>query len=324
MRDERSRVIAGGFLALLLAFVSGVASAEFPARPLRLIVPYPAGGNGDVVARIVSAEMTKGLGQHFVVESRPGAAGTIGADLVAKANADGYTLLVMTGGHAVAEATYASLPYRTPDSFAMISTVTVFPFVLAVRADGHPSLPAMLQAARAAPMTVRFGAAGPGATQHLTGELLAALARVKLLYVPYKGDAPAVTALLGGEVHLIVAPTAPVLPHVQSGRMRLIATTGATRWKGMPEMPTVAESGVAGFDVISWVGFATTAGTPAASVLRLHAETGRALKVTEVSTRLDQIGGEARGSSPEEMRARVAEEVKRWARVIKEAGITPQ
>jgi tripartite-type tricarboxylate transporter receptor subunit TctC len=173
-------------------------------------------------------------------------------------------------------------------------------------------------------MTVRFGAAGPGATQHLTGELLAALARVKLLYVPYKGDAPAVTALLGGEVHLIVAPTAPVLPHVQSGRMRLIATTGATRWKGMPEMPTVAESGVAGFDVISWVGFATTAGTPAASVLRLHAETGRALKVTEVSTRLDQIGGEARGSSPEEMRARVAEEVKRWARVIKEAGITPQ
>ena len=321
----RAQVLGILRLCAVAGFVAALGhAADFPARPLRLIVPYPAGGNGDVVARIVSAEMTKGLGQHFVVETRPGAAGTIGADLVAKASPDGYTLLVMTGGHAVAEASYPSLPYRTPESFAMISTVTVFPFVLAVRADGHPSLPSLLQAARAAPLAVRFGAAGPGATQHLTGELLAALARVKLLYVPYKGDAPAVTALLGGEVHLIVVPTAPVLPHVQSGRMRLVATTGAARWKGMPDLPTVAESGVAGFDVISWVGLATTAGAPAAAVRRLNAEVQRTLRVPDIASRLDQIGGEARGGSPDEMRARVAEEVKRWARVMKEAGIAPQ
>ena len=320
---------AGVLRILHLCAVAGFAAAlshaaEFPSRPLRLVVPYPAGGNGDVVARIVTVEMTKGLAHHIVVETRPGAGGTIGADAVAKASADGYTLLLMTGGHAVAEASYPSLPYRTPDSFAMLSTVTLFPFVLVVRADGHPSLPALVEAAKRAPGMVKFGAAGPGATQHLTGELMAAMAGVKFLYVPYKGDAPAVTALLGAEVNLIIAPTAPVLPHVQAGRMRLLATTGAARWKGMPELPTVAESGVPGFDVSSWVGLATTAGAPAAAVRRLHAEIQRAIRVPEVASRLEQIGGEARGSSPEAMRARVAEEVQRWRRVMKEAGITPQ
>ena len=305
---------------------AGIASAaDYPTRPLRLVVPYPAGGNGDVVARIVSAEMAKGLKQHIVIETRPGAGGTIGADAVAKATPDGHTLLLMTGGHAVAEASYASLPYRTPDSFAMISTVTVFPFVLAARADGgYAGLPALLRAAKAAPGTVRFGAAGPGATQHLTGELLSSMAGAKLLYVPYKGDAPAVTALLSSEVHFVIAPAAPLLPHVQSGRFKLLATTGLERWKGAPELPTVAESGVPGFEVISWVGFVTTAGAPRAVVQRLHAETKRSLQVSDVAAKLDQIGGEARGSSPEEMRARVATEVQRWSRVIKDAGIQLQ
>ena len=310
---------------LVLATFMGTACADFPSRPLRLVVPYPAGGNGDVVARIVSAEMAKGLKQHIVVETRPGAGGTIGADAVAKATPDGYTLLLMTGGHAVAEASYASLPYRTPDSFAMISTATLFPFVLVVRADGgYPALPALLRAAKAAPGTVKFGAAGPGATQHLTGELLASMAGTKFLYVPYKGDAPAVTALMSSEVNLIIAPTAPVLPHIQSGRFRMLATTGATRWKGMPEVPTVAESGVPGFEVTSWVGFATAAGAPRAAVKRLHAEMQRSLDVPEIAGRLDDIGGEARGSSPEELRARVAAEVQRWTRVIRDAGIKPQ
>jgi tripartite-type tricarboxylate transporter receptor subunit TctC len=309
---------------LLLSVLAGAACAQYPVRPLRLIVPYPAGGNGDVVARIVTAEMAKGLGQHIVVEIRPGAGGTIGADAVAKATPDGYTLLLMTGGHAVAEASYKSLPYRTPDSFATISTVTVFPFVLVARADGYPALPALLRAAKAAPGTVRFGAAGPGATQHLTGELLSSMAGAKLLYVPYKGDAPAVTALLSSEVHFIIAPAAPVLPHVQSGRFKLLATTGPERWKGAPELPTVAESGVPGFEVISWVGFVTTAGAPRAAVKRLHDEIQRSLQVRDIAAKLDQIGGEARASSPEDLRARVANEVQRWSRVIREAGINPQ
>ena len=310
---------------LLLSVLAGAACAQYPARPLRLVVPYPAGGNGDVVARIVSVEMARGLGQHIVVEIRPGAGGTIGADAVAKATPDGYTLLLMTGGHAVAEASYASLPYRTPDSFAMISTVTLFPFVLVVRTDsGYPALPALLKAAKAAPGMVRFGAAGPGATQHLTGELLSSMAGAKFLYVPYKGDAPAVTALLSSEVNLVIAPTAPVLPHVQSGRFRMLATTGAARWKGMPDVPTVAESGVPGFEVTSWVGLATAAGAPRAAVKRLHAEIQRSIGLPEISRRLEEIGGEARGSSPEDLRTRVATEVQRWSRVIREAGIKPQ
>jgi tripartite-type tricarboxylate transporter receptor subunit TctC len=307
------------------SLLGSAVAADFPTRPLRLVVPYPAGGNGDVVARIVGGEMAKGLGQYIVIETRPGAGGTIGADAVAKATPDGYTLLLVTGGHAVAGASYKSLPYDTVDSFSMISTATFFPFVIATRADGgYPTLPALLQAAKASPGSIKFGSAGPGVTQHLTGELLSSLAGVKLLYVPYKGDAPAVTALLGAEVNFIIAPATAVLPHVQSGRFRLIATTGAARWKGLPEVPTVAESGVPGFEVSSWIGLATTAGAPHAAVRRLHSEIARAVKIPEVTVRLEQIGGEPASCTPEEMRKRVAAELKRWSRVIKEAGISLQ
>jgi tripartite-type tricarboxylate transporter receptor subunit TctC len=317
-----SRSIASIFL---VAVLNGWAFAEFPTRPLRLVVPYPAGGNADVVARILANDMARSLAQHIVVESRPGAGGTIGADAVAKATPDGYTLLLVTGGHAVAGASYKSLPYHTVDSYSMISTATFFPFVLVVRADGgYPSLPALLQAAKATQGSVKFGSAGPGVTQHLTGELLSTMAGAKFLYVPYKGDAPAVTALLSAEINFIITPTAPVIPHVQSGRFKLLATTGTARWKGMPEVPTVAESGVSGFDVSSWIGLATTAGAPRAAVKRLHAEMQRTIQTAEVSSRLEQIGGEARSSSPEEMRSRVAAELQRWKQVIRDAGIKPQ
>ena len=312
-------------ISVVLGFVAGVALADYPTRPLRLVVPYPAGGNADVVGRILGNEMVKGLGQHIVVEVRPGAGGTIGADAVARATPDGYTLLLVTGGHAVAGASYKSLPYRAVDSFSMISTATFFPFVLVVRADGgYPSLPALLQAAKATPGAIKFGAAGPGVTQHLTGELLSSMAGAKFLYVPYKGDAPAVTALLSAEINFIITPTAPVLPHVQSGRFKLLATTGTARWKGMPEVPTVAESGVSGFEVSSWIGLATTAGAPHGAVKRLNAEMQRSIRVPEVTFRLEQIGGEVRGGSPEEMRARVASELQRWTQVIRDAGIQLQ
>src|SRR5262249_8972248 len=225
-RSRQPSVVTGPWVrfpvlgaAVLSATVMVGHATEFPARPLRLVVPYPAGGNGDVVARILAADMAKGLGQHLVVETRPGAGGTIGADVVAKAAPDGHTLLLVTGGHAVAAASYKSLPYRTVDSFSMVSTATFFPFVVVVRADGgYPSLPALLQAAKAAPGIVKFGSAGPGVTQHLTGELLSKMAGARFLYVPYKGDAPAVTALLGSEINLIITPTAPVLRHVQAHR----------------------------------------------------------------------------------------------------------
>jgi tripartite-type tricarboxylate transporter receptor subunit TctC len=310
--------------ALAIAALGAVAQ-EYPNRPLRIIQGFPPGGNADVVARILAQEMSKGLGQPIVVEARPGAGGNIAAEAVAKAAPDGYTLLLVTGGHAVAGASYKSLPYHSVDSFAMISTATFFPFVIATRTDGKfQSLPALLQAAKAAPNAVTCGAAGPGVTQHLTGELLAGTAGVKFLYVPYKGDAGAVTALLGSQIDFIITPATAILPHVKSGAFKALAATGSVRWQGMPEVPTVEESGVPGFDVRSWIGLATTAGTPRPIVERLQAEVQRTLQVPEVRARLEQIGGDVRGSTPEEMRERVATEVQRWAKVIRDANITPQ
>jgi len=317
---RRGLAVIGLALAALAA-----AAQEYPSRPIRLIQGFPPGGNADVVARILGQEMAKGLGQPIVVEARPGAGGSIAAEAVAKALPDGYTLLLVTGGHAVAGAAYKSLPYHSVDSFAMIATATFFPFVIATRADGkYATLPALLQAAKAAPESVTFGAAGPGVTQHLTGALLASSTGVKFLYVPYKGDAAAVTALLGSQTDFIIATATAVLPHASSGTFKVLAATGPTRWQGMPEVPTVSESGVPGFDVRSWIGLAATAGTPRPIVERLNAEMLRALQSPEVRARLEQIGGEVRGSTPEEMRERVAAEVQRWSRVIQDANIAPQ
>jgi tripartite-type tricarboxylate transporter receptor subunit TctC len=315
----------------LAAFVAGFLFAsiavaqDYPNRPVKLIQGFPPGGNADVVARILGQEMSKGLGQPIVVEARPGAAGNIAAEAVARAAPDGYTLLLVTGGHAVAGASYKSLPYHSVNGFAMISTATFFPFVIATRADGkHQSLPALPQAAKAAPESVTLGAAGPGVTQHLTGELLASMAGVKFLYVPYKGDAGAVTALLGSQTSFIITPATAVLPHVKAGTFKVLAATGPVRWSGLPDVPTVDESGVRGFDVRSWIGLATTAGTPRPIVERLNQEMQRTLQAPDVRERLEQIGGEVRGSTPEEMRDRVATEVERWSQVIRAAKIEQQ
>jgi len=311
-------------LALLLA-ATGTAAQEFPVHPLKIVQGFAAGGNADTAARVLGNEMSKSLGQPIVVETRPGAASTIAADLVAKAAPDGYTLLLVTGGHPVAGALYKSLPYNTVDSFQMISTATFFPFLVIVRGDSPAqNLRALLDAARAKPDTVTFGSAGIGATQHLTGELLGKMAKVKLVHVPYKGDTAAIAALLGNEIRFIIAPATAALGQLRAGRLRALAATGPTRWEGLPDVPTVAESGVADFDVRSWMGLATTHGAPGAIVNRLNAVMLRALQVPEVRAKFAEMGGEVRGSTPEEMRARVERELQNWSRVIHDAGIERQ
>ena len=311
-------------LALLLA-ATGTAAQEFPVHPLKIVQGFAAGGNADTAARVLGNEMSKSLGQPIVVETRPGAASTIAADLVAKAAPDGYTLLLVTGGHPVAGALYKSLPYNTVDSFQMISTATFFPFLVIVRGDSPAqNLRALLDAARAKPDTVTFGSAGIGATQHLTGELLGKMAKVKLVHVPYKGDTAAIAALLGNEIRFIIAPATAALGQLRAGRLRALAATGPTRWEGLPDVPTVAESGVADFDVRSWMGLATTHGAPRAIVNRLNAVMLRALQVPEVRAKFAEMGGEVRGSTPEEMRARVERELQNWTRVIHDAGIERQ
>lgn len=309
----------------LAAVLPQAAAQDFPARPLKIIQGFATGGNADTVARILAQEMAKGLGQPVIVEAKPGAGSTIAADAVAKAAPDGYTLLLVTGGNAVAGALYRSLPYQAVDSFEMISTITFFPFLVIVRSDSPAqSIRSLLDMARAKPESVAFGSAGTGATQHLTGELLGGMAGVKFMHVPYKGDSAAITGLLGGDTQFVIAPATAALGQIRAGRLHAIAATGATRWRGMPDVPTVAESGVAEFDVRSWMGLATSAGTPQPIIDRLNAEMQRALRTPEVRAKLEEIGGDVRGSTPAEMRNRVAAELKNWTQVIRQAGIKRQ
>ena len=316
------------WIAMMIALAAALphaAAQEFPVRPLKIIQGFAPGGNADTVARILAQEMAKGLGQAIVVEARPGAGSTIAADAVAKAAPDGYTLLLVTGGHVVAGALYKSLPYQTVDSFEMISTATFFPFLVIVRSDfPAQSIRALLDLAKARPDSVAFGSAGTGATQHLTGELLGGMAGVKFLHVPYKGDSAAITGLLGGDTQFVIAPATAALGQIRAGRLRAIAATGPARWQGMPDVPSVAESGVADFDVRSWMGLATSAGTPQPVINRLNAEMQRTLRTAGVRSKLEEIGGEVRGSTPGEMRSRIASELKNWTQVIRQAKVEHQ
>ena len=302
-----------------------VIAQGYPERAVKLYQGFAPGGNADAIARAVGIEMSKTLGQPVIVEAQAGAGGTIAAAAVARARPDGYTLLLATGGHAVAGALYNTLPYKTVADFEAVSTVTYFPFLIVVNAGSKAQgLAEILASAKAAPGTVAYGTAGIGSTHHLAGELLTKMAGVSMMHVPYRGDAASVTALLGGEVPFIIAPPTAVLSNIQAGKLRTVATTGPQRWPGLPKVPTVAEQGVAGYDVRSWAGILAPAGTPRAIIDRLNAETLHALQATSVRQRLEDMGGEARGSTPEEMKALVARELEKWTQVVADAKIPRQ
>ena len=316
------RTFAAAALSAAACWPAARAQA-WPARPIKAVQGFAAGGNADTIARVVGNEMARGLGQPLVVEAVAGAGGTLASAAVARAAPDGYTLLLATGGHAVAGALYDKLPYTTVESFQMVSTVTFFPFLLVTSPNSKfRSLADVLAAARAAPESVAYGSAGVGSTHHLAGELMAKMAGVKLLHVPFRGDSASVTALLGGEIPLVIAPPTAVLGQLKAGKLRALAITGARRWPLMPEVPTVAEQGVPGFDVSSWAGWMLPAGTPQPIVERLHAETQKALQTDAVKARLEEMGGEAHGSTPQDMTAMVAAELKKWTQVVADARIT--
>lgn len=310
-------------LTLTALALPGVVLAQaYPDRPIKVLQGFAPGGNADNIARTVGMEMGKGLGQNIVVEAQAGAGGTIAATTVAKARPDGYTLLLATGGHAVAGALYNNLAYRTVQDFEMVGTITYFPFLVVVPANSkYPSLSALLAAARANPTEVSYGTAGIGSTHHLAGELLASMSKTQLLHVPFRGDSASLTALLGGEIPMIIAPPTAVLANIKAGKLKAIATTGPQRWQGMPDVPTVSEQGVAGYDVQSWAGLMAPAGTPKPIVDRLNTELQKALLVPAVKTRLEDMGGEVRGSTPEEMRNMVATQTQKWIQVVNDAKI---
>ncbi|MEY4449520.1 MAG: hypothetical protein RLZZ433_2535 [Pseudomonadota bacterium] len=312
-------------LSLLLVCPLMSYAQTYPDKSIKILQGFAPGGNADAIARAVGGEISKGLGQSVVVEAQAGAGGTIAAGAVARSKPDGYTLLLATGGHAVAGALYNSLSYKTVQDFEMISTITYFPFLMVVSSEGKiANLPALMAQAKTNPGKIAYGTAGIGSTHHLAGELFASMAKLELLHVPYRGDAGSITALLAGDVPVIIAPPTAVLSNIKAGKLKAIAVTGPQRWAGMPDVPTVAEQGVAGYDVRSWAGLMAPAGTPRPIIDRLNAEVQKSLQLPAIKTRLEEMGGDARGSTPEEMKAMVTSETQKWTQVVNNAKIPKQ
>jgi len=310
---------------LVLGFCVAAHAQDYPSRVIKMICGFPAGGNVDAIARVMANEMAAGLGQPVVVETKPGMVGSLAAEFVSRAAPDGYTLLTLPSAHAVTGALYKNLKYRPVEDFAWISTVSFYPFVVTVRADSKfKTLAELIAAARAEPGRVSYGSSGAAAIQHMIAELLGASAGVKFQHIPYRGEALAVTGLLTGDVDFIVSTITVAAPQIETGKLRALGVSSKTRWRDLPDVPTIDEAGVAGFDVNSWTGIATVAGTPPAIVARLHAEVQRVLALPEVKRRLADFGGEARGTSPDEMRTLVQDQLDLWARVAREANIAVQ
>jgi tripartite-type tricarboxylate transporter receptor subunit TctC len=315
-------------VAGLLLALAGVPAAaqDYPIRPIKLIVGFPPGGGVDLVARLIGQEMSKTLGQSIIVENKPGAAGTIGAAMAAKSDADGYTLLVTPGGHALFGAVFQSLPFDTVDGFSWISNVINVPFFAVVRADSKfQSMAALIAEARTASEKISFGSAGPGSTHHLVGEMLARATGVKFLHVPYRGDAPVINALLGGEIDFAFATPTQVIANVEAGKFRALATTASVRSPSLPDVPPLREAlGLKEFDVRTWFALAGPAGLPPPIVARLNEELRRALTNADVRKGLAAIGGEIGATTPAAMRERVAAELATWVGIVEAAKIPKQ
>jgi tripartite-type tricarboxylate transporter receptor subunit TctC len=308
----------------LFALAPSITAAQtYPSRPIRLVHGFAAGGAADTLARIVSEGLSKRLGQPVIVEAKPGAGGNIAAAAVANATPDGYTLGLVTGAHAISGALYKTLAYHPTDSFEMVSTLVYYALVIAVRAD-YPAktLPDLIALAKQKPNEISFGSVGFGSTHHLAGELLNTTAGIKMVHVPYRGDAPSVTALLGGEVPMVVGTTVLLAGQIESGAVRGLAVTSPTRTALLPNVPSVAEAGLEGYDVRTWAGLLAPKGTPADIVTKLNAEVGSMLGDPAVKKALETAtGGEVRGSTPEDMRTLIRSEIAKWSKVIDEAKI---
>lgn len=327
MRKSRiwlSVAVVFSLMAFVLA-VSPAAQAAFPEKPIRMIVPFPAGGNADIVARSIGNELSKNLGVPVVIENRGGAGGVIGSEIVAKAPADGYTIVMVSASHVINPSMQKSLPYDTIKDFAGISLVAEVPTVLVV----HPSVPAkslkeLIAYAKANPGKINFATAGNGTVGHLSAELLKSMAQIKMEHVAYKGNGPAMTDVLGGHVQMIFGSMPSALPHIKSGALRALVVTAPKRSAAAPDIPSTAEAGMPGFDVATGFGLFAPAKTPRPIINKLNAEVVKALKLPEVSNRLAGQGAEPVGSTPEEYDAFVKKEIAKWQKVCKEAGIKPQ
>jgi len=312
-------------VAVALAAAAGVQAQEFPTKPLRIVVPFAPGGPTDIVARTVGQRVSEALGQSVIVDNRPGAGGVVGADLVAKAPADGYTtLLCSTGAMAINPGLMAKMPYDSVRDFAPLSLVVTLPYLLLVSPSSSlNSVKDLVALAQAKPGAVNYGSAGVGSTSHLAGELFRSMARIQMTHVPYKGSALATTDLIGGQLQTLFDAVAVSLPLVRGGKVRPIGISTLKRSSLVPDVPTIHESGVANFEVLTWHGFCAPAHTPARVVAKLNDAIVKAVNHAETRQRLVGIGADVVGSTPEEFGRFVKAELTKWSKIIKESGATP-
>ena len=312
-------------LLLALLFAAGAAHAQaWPAKPVRFLVPYPPGGSTDLAARTVAERLTRSLGQQVVVENRAGAAGAIGTTEVARAAPDGYTIL-FAADTVITLHLVAKVQFDMQRDFAPITLVTIQPIAVAVHPSlGVNSVQELIAYGKANPGKLSFAHSGTGTGQHFSGELLKKMAGLEMVHVPYKGGGPAVQDLLGGQVPMAVMGSTPLIPHHKSGRIKILAFTTKERFPAMPDIPTLHESGLAGFDTSQWLGLLAPKGTPAAVIARLHKETASILAVPEVKERLAQAALQAVGNTPQQFEAVMRSDIERWTRLAHELGIKPQ
>jgi tripartite-type tricarboxylate transporter receptor subunit TctC len=311
--------------AALAVFLSPALAQQYPTRPVRFVVPFAPGGSTDTLARTIGVKLADSLGQQVVVDNRPGANGDIGMMIVAKAPPDGHTILLgYIANLAIAPSLYAKLPFDPVMDYAHITQIATSPNVL----TAHQSVPAkglqeLIALAKAKPGAINFASTGVASVGHLTGELLNNLAGMKMTHVPYKGGGQAIIDLLGGHVQVMFSGFSAAMPHIKSGKVRALAVTGIKRSPALAEVSTIAEQGFPGVEATAWYGVLAPAGTPKPVVTRLHGETVRILKLPDVSQRLNGLGFEIVGSTPEQFGAYIRSEIKKWEKVVKASGAKP-
>ena len=309
-----------GVLVALAA--TGTHAQEYPAKPIRWIIPYPTGGTSDFLARLIGQKITEAWKQPILVDNRSGANGNIGTDAAAKAPGDGYTILLVASTFTMNPWVYPNLTFDTERDFAAVTTILWQPYLLSV----HPSLPVrtvkeLIALARSRPGAIDYGSGGVGNATHIAGERFASMANVKLNHVPYRGVGPSITALLGGEVQVLYASSVAVQPYIKSGRMRVLAVTGAKRVAQLPNVPTVSESGVPGYVEGNWQAVLAPAKTPQAVITRLNQELVRIIRTPEITAQILQVGADVIANSPEDTGALIRTDLKKYAEVVKRLNI---
>jgi tripartite-type tricarboxylate transporter receptor subunit TctC len=323
-RKFSSLCVVAKAAVLVASLAAGVAMAEaWPTRSVSLVVPFPSGGTTDVLARAVGVELSKALGQPVVVESKPGAGSTLGADFVAKSKADGYTLLMGAVHHTIASSVYKKLPYDFQKDFAPVTTVALVPNVLVVNPAVTPvkTVQELVAYGKANPGKLAFGSNGNGTAQHLIGSQFEMMSGTDILHVPYKGSGPLTTDLLGGQIAMSFDTITPVLPHIKAGKLRALGVTTGKRSSALPDVPTLDEAGMKGFNLGTWFGILAPAGTPKDVVTRLNTEIVKIINAPDFRKKMEEIGAETVGNTPDQMAKQIKDDTDRYAKLVKDAKV---